>query len=57
MRKILLLILIIAISCHKPGTNKEDDYKVTKLLDSLIQSQDYFKLRKTTVGDKRWCAN
>ncbi len=47
MRNTLVLILILSISCTQPDTKKISDPIVLNQLDSLVEMQDFFKLRES----------
>ncbi|MFI0430848.1 retropepsin-like aspartic protease [Mariniflexile sp. HMF6888] len=52
MRSLFFFILILTVACKNPQSKNVSNPTVTRQLDSLIEIQDYFKLRQSLISKK-----
>ncbi|MEL0456963.1 retropepsin-like aspartic protease [Flavobacteriaceae bacterium SZ-1-7] len=52
MKKLFLLLLILSMACKNPSVEKVSNPETLTLLDSLIETQNYFKLKESFYAQK-----
>ena len=52
MKKLFLLLLILLMACKNPAAEKVSNQETLTLLDSLIETQNYFKLKESFYAQK-----